>query len=55
MAEHDINREALRQVEEATDSGPAQTEELLASPELRRKLSEAEDRLKSESSQPSDE
>ena len=49
MAELDINQEALRQVREATeDSDPVTTEELLASPELRRQLAEAEERLKSE-------
>ena len=53
MSERDINQEALRQVREATDdSEPATTEELLASPELRRQLREAEERLKSESAKP---
>ena len=54
MPEHDANQEALRQVEELTESQPADTEELLKSPELRRQLREAEERLKSESEKPSD-
>lgn len=50
MATRDVNQEALRQVREATqDSEPVTTEELLASPELRRQLAEAEERLKAES------
>lgn len=49
MAERDVNQEALRQVREATDDNePVTTEELLASPKLRRQLREAEERLKSE-------
>jgi hypothetical protein len=46
MAERDANQEALRQVEEATDSEPAQTDELLASPKLREQLREAEEELR---------
>ena len=46
MAERDASQEALRQVEEATDSEPATTDELLASPKLREQLREAEERLK---------
>lgn len=50
MAERDINQEALRQVRQVTEeSDPPTTEELLRSPELRRQLAEAEERLKSES------
>ena len=51
MEERDTNQEALRQVREITDSDPATTEELLRSPELRRKLAEAENRLESERNQ----
>jgi len=54
MSERDVNQEALRQVREATDDDtPITDEELLASPELRRQLREAEERLKSEPSDPS--
>ena len=50
MTSRDVNQEALRQVREATDDcEPASSEELLASPELRRQLREAEERLKTES------
>jgi hypothetical protein len=49
MPERDENQEALRQVREVTESDPATTEELLRSPELRRQLAEAEERLASES------
>lgn len=49
MPERDPNQEALRQVEEITESDPASTEELLRSPELRRQLKEAEERLERES------
>jgi hypothetical protein len=53
MAARDVNQEALRQVREATDDNePVTTEELLASPELRRQLREAEERLKSEPPKP---
>ena len=49
MAERDTNKEALEQVEKATDSEPVKGEDLLGSPDLKRQLREAKDRLKSES------
>jgi hypothetical protein len=52
MAERDTSQEALRQVEELTDSEPVNGEELLSSPELRRQLREAKERLKAESAEP---
>ena len=53
MPSRDVNQEALRQVREATDDCESPTdEELLASPELRRPLREAEERLKSEPPNP---
>jgi hypothetical protein len=45
MAERDVNKEALEQVEKATDSEPVKGEELLESEELKRKLSEAKERM----------
>lgn len=50
MADRDANREALRQVEHATDSEPVSGEELLESEELKRELREA----KREANQPKD-
>ena len=41
MAERDTIRDALRQVEKATDSEPVSGEELLESEELKRQLREA--------------
>lgn len=52
MSERDASQEALRQVEEVTESEPVNGEELLGSPELRRQLREAKERLKRESSEP---
>jgi hypothetical protein len=49
MPEHDANKEALEQVEKATDSEPVEGEELLESEELKRQLREVKERLKSES------
>jgi len=49
MAERDANKEALEQVEEATDSEPVNGEELLQSDDLKRQFREAKERLKSES------
>jgi hypothetical protein len=46
MPDRDASQEALRQVEEITDSEPTNGEELLGSPELRRQFREAEQRLK---------
>ena len=50
MAERDTIRDALRQVEKATDSEPVIGEELLESEELKRQLREA----KREANQPTD-
>lgn len=47
MPERDANREALKQVEKATDSEPVEGEELLESKDLKRQLREAKERLKS--------
>ena len=41
VSERDPNKEALEQVEKATDSDPVEAEELLESGELKRKLAEA--------------
>jgi len=51
MAERDANQDALRQVENATDSQPVSGEELLESEELKRQLREAKS---GESSLPTD-
>ena len=48
MAERDANKEALDEVETATESEPVKGEELLESEELKRQLREAKERLKSE-------
>jgi hypothetical protein len=48
MPERDANKEALGQVEKATEAEPASGEELLDSPELKRQLKEAKERLASE-------
>ena len=47
MAKRDANKEALEQVEKATDSEPVKGKELLESGELKRQLSDAEERLRS--------
>jgi len=44
MAERDANKEALDQVEKATESEPVFGEELLESEELRQQLREAKER-----------
>ena len=44
MAESDANKEALHQVEHATDSEPIEGGDLLESSELRRQLRETKDR-----------
>jgi hypothetical protein len=49
MAERDVNEEASRLVNEITDSGPCNGEDLLESEDLKRQLREAKERLKSES------
>jgi hypothetical protein len=48
MAERDANKEALGQVEHATESEPIKGDDLLESPELKRQLQEAKERLKYE-------
>ena len=47
--ERDANRDALRQVEHATDSQPVKGEELLQSDDLKRELRKAKERLTSDS------
>jgi hypothetical protein len=51
MADRDANKEALDQVEHATDSDPIKGDDLLESPELKRQLREAKERL-SEANRP---
>jgi hypothetical protein len=41
----DANKEALEQVEKATDSDPVKGEDLLQSDDLKRQLQEAKERL----------
>jgi hypothetical protein len=43
VAERDTSKEALKQVEKATDSEPVKGEELLESKDLQRQLSEAKE------------
>jgi hypothetical protein len=52
MAERDTNKEALEQVEKSTESEPVHGEDLLESPELKRQLREAKERLEAESGDP---
>jgi hypothetical protein len=57
MAERDANKEALDQVEKATESEPVKGEELLESQDLQRQLreateAEAKERLKHEPPSP---
>jgi hypothetical protein len=47
VAKRDANKKALEQVEKATDSEPVKGKELLEPDELKRKLSEAEERFRS--------
>ena len=55
MADCDANKEALDQVEHATNSEPIEGGDLLESPELKRQLREAKERLKSgEATSPTD-
>jgi len=49
MAELDESQEAVRNVDRITDSEPVNGEDLLSSPDLKRQLREAKERLKSES------
>jgi len=52
MAERDANKEALEQVEKATESEPVEGEELLESPELKQMLRDAKKHAKQDSSEP---
>ena len=52
MDSRDANRNALQQVEHATDSEPVSGEDLLESAELKRQLREAKERLNGEANQP---
>ncbi len=47
MAERDANKEALEQVEKATDSEPVKGEDLLESEDAKRELREAKERATS--------
>jgi hypothetical protein len=47
VAKRGANKKALEQVEKATDSEPVKGKELFGSDELKRKLSEAEERYRS--------
>ena|ERR1700730_10116002 len=47
VAKRDDNKKAVEQIEKATDSGPVKGKELLESGELKRQLSEAEERFRS--------
>lgn len=49
MSQPDASTDALRKVEEITDSEPVNGEDLLSSPDLKRQLREAKERLASES------
>ena len=48
MPDRDANKEALSQVERATESEPVNSDDLLESPDLKRQLREAKDRLNSD-------
>jgi hypothetical protein len=52
MAKRDASQEALEQVREATESEPVNGEDLLESPDLKRQLREAKERLAKESGKP---
>jgi hypothetical protein len=45
VKEKDANKEALEQVEKATESEPAKGEDLLESEELKRKLADSKKRI----------
>jgi hypothetical protein len=45
MSESDTNKEALENVEKATDSEPTRGEDLVESEDLKRKFREAKERL----------
>ena len=46
MADRDANKEALDQVERATDSEPVEGDELVESEDLKRQFHEAKERLR---------
>jgi hypothetical protein len=46
MAERDTNKEALEQVEKATDSEPVKGEDLVESEDLKHQFREAKERLR---------
>jgi len=52
MAELDESQEALHNVERITESEPVNGEDLLSSPDLKRQLREAKERLAKESAEP---
>jgi hypothetical protein len=52
MPETDANQDALEQVEKITESEPVDGEDLLSSPDLKRQLREAKERLAKESAKP---
>ena len=55
MPDRDANKEALDQVERITESEPVKGDDLLDSPDLKRQLREAKERLKSgEATSPAD-
>ena len=49
MPEHDANKDALDQVEKATESEPVKGEDLVESEDLRRQFREAKERLRERS------
>jgi hypothetical protein len=49
MSQRDPSQEALKQVQDITESDPVNGEDLLGSPELRQQLREAKERLRKES------
>jgi hypothetical protein len=52
MPERDESQEALRNVEEITESEPVNGEDLLSSPDLKRQLREAREREAQRSAEP---
>jgi len=48
MESHDENKEALEQVEKATESEPVKGEDLLKSEDLKRKLADSKKRITSD-------
>ena len=48
MESHDENKEALEQVEKATESDPAKSKDLLESEDLERKVGDSKKRITSE-------